>query len=189
MKQVGWNKFLALAGLLCWAVAAQAQPDGLKRWSEEAPLLWSDFKGLPDAADTPYAAITYAGLDLDVSEVSFSGLVTFKVRAVFDCRRSWAHPARKDAAVLAHEQLHFDIAEIFARRLERKLSYLQLRVRDKAKAKQLLAQYQRAQLKEQARFDRESMHGLNRAYEAAWRQKADIELRIRRDAPKLVRQK
>lgn len=158
---------------------AQAQ-EGILPWSYERLLVWSDFVGQPDEPESIYAAATYAGLSLDVTDVSFSGRVSFKVRAVFDSHRSWVNTARLDDALLAHEQLHFDIAEVYARRLERKLNAMQLKVRDKEVAKKLLAQYNTAQMQEQKRFDKECVHGLNREHEHKWRSKIDRELRIKR---------
>lgn len=173
---------MMVMALLIAATAAQAQKSepGIKSWSLEAPLQWADFSGKPDSPETIYAAATYAGLALDVRDVTISGRVTFKIRAVFDSRRSWAHPDRSDDYVLAHEQLHFDIAELYARRLERKLNALQLKVKDKEVAKRMLVQYNIAQMKEQERYDTECVHGLNQENQLSWRTKVDRELRIKR---------
>lgn len=181
------NFRIYLLGILLVTVQlARAQSDnGIKRWDFARPLQWTDFSGKPDTPDTHFAAATYAGLELDVVEVSISGRVSFKVRAVFDCHRSWAHPDRKDNDVLAHEQLHFDIAEVYARRLERKLNALQLKVKDKEVAKKLALKYNEAQMKEQDRFDKDCVHGLDRRNQESWRNNVDRELKIKR-APKAL---
>lgn len=180
-------KIYLLGFLLLSVQFAQAQSDkGFKRWNLDLPLAWTDFSGKPDSPDTDFAAATYAGLELDVVEVSYLGYVTFKVRAVFDSHRSWAHPDRQDEHVLAHEQLHFDITEIFARRLERKLNAMKLKVKDKDVAKKLALQYNEAQMKEQERFDKDCVHGLDRNNQKSWRNNVDRELKIKRVAPRLV---
>ncbi|WP_225000011.1 hypothetical protein [Cesiribacter sp. SM1] len=183
------NLKTCLFGILLLTVQfaqAQSSENGIKRWDLAIPLQWTDFSGKPDTPDTEFAAATYAGLELDVVEVSFSGLVTFKVRAVFDSHRSWAHPDRKDDYVLAHEQLHFDIAEVYARRLERKLNSMQIKVKDKEVAKRLALQYNEAQMKEQGRFDKDCVHGLDRKSQEGWRNKVDRELKIKRAPRGLV---
>lgn len=179
---------IGLLGILIFTVQfAHAQSNkNFKRWNFDVPLQWSDFSGKPDSPDTEFAAATYAGLELDVAEVNLSGRVTFKVRAVFDSQRSWAHPDRKDDHVLAHEQLHFDITEIYARRLERKLNAMQLKVKDKDIAKKLAMQYNEAQMKEQERFDKECVHGLDRRNQEGWRSNVDRELKIKRVSTGLV---
>lgn len=177
MGRIGVLVVMLLVGI---GVQAQKPEPGIKRWSQAAPLQWIDFTGKPDSPETIYAAATYAGLALDVVDVNISGRVTFKVNAVFDSKRSWAHPDRSDDYVLAHEQLHFDIAEMYARRLQRKLNALQLKVKDKEVAKRLLMQYNKAQMKEQERYDKECVHGLNQEQQLGWRTKVDRELRIKR---------
>lgn len=174
----GFIIFLAL--LLLLVPGVEAQVGDYVWWSAEAPLQWRDFRGKPGLADAEFAAATYAGLELSVEDVAISGHVTYRVRAVFDCKRSWAHPHRTDDRVLAHEQLHFDIAAAYARRLERKLNALKLKVKDKEVAKRLLHQYNRVQQQDQERYDIECIHGLNQEKQQQWRQRFDKELRIRR---------
>lgn len=169
------------------AVAVQAQ--ALLPWSAQRLLIWEDFKGKPDAPELVWAAATFAGLSLEIADVNMAGRVSFKVQAVFDRQRSWAHPDRRDAAVLAHEQLHFDIAEMYARRLERKLNAMKLKVKDKTVAKKLVAQYNQAQMKEQERFDKECVHGLNQEHEGSWRTKVDRELGLKRAGNSLAQAK
>jgi hypothetical protein len=181
MGRIGILVVMLLVVLGVHAQGQQPEP-GIKRWSLNTPLQWIDFTGKPDSPESIYAAATYAGLALDVVDVNLSGRVTFKVNAVFDSKRSWAHPDRSDDYVLAHEQLHFDIAEMYARRLQRKLNALQLKVKDKEVAKRLLLQYNQAQMKEQERYDKECVHGLNQEQQLGWRTKVDRELRIKRPA-------
>ena len=184
---MGRNVQIALMMLLLTIAGAQAQTNnGIKRWSVGYPLQWTDFNGKPDSPESIYAAATYAGLELDVAEISSSRRVKFRVRAVFDSRRSWAHPDRKDDHLLAHEQLHFDIAEVYARKLERKLNSMQLKVKDKEIAKKLVQKYNQVQMQEQERFDKECFHGLDREKQLGWRTNVDKELRIKRPKPVLV---
>jgi hypothetical protein len=158
-------------------------------WSAAMPLQWSDFAGQPDSPDEIYAAATYAGLEMRVAEVTRSGQVVYRVRAIFDRQRSWVHPHRMDEYVLAHEQLHFDIAEAYARRLEKKLNAMNLKVKDKEVAKKLLQRYNEVQRQDQQRYDKECVHGLNTQKQAEWRQRFDRELRIQRPAMELVQAK
>lgn len=185
MQQVKKGLMGLLVLLIVGTGSAWAQ--SIVGWSAELPLRWSDFTGQPDNPDDVYAAATYAGLEMRVAEVSRSGQVIYKVRAIFDSHRSWVHPHRMDDYVLAHEQLHFDIAEAYARRLERKLNALKLKVRDKEVAKRLLQRYNDAQHKDQQRYDKECVHGLNREKQVEWRQRMDRELQIRRSASGMAR--
>ncbi|EMR00924.1 DUF922 domain-containing protein [Cesiribacter andamanensis] len=175
--------------LILMAGAGSAQAQGMLVWSAQLPLRWSDFTGAPQSGDEAYAAATYAGLEMSIADVAFSGHVTYRVKAVFDSKRSWAHPHRMDEYVLAHEQLHFDIAEAYARRLEHKLNSMRLKVKDKEVAKKLLYRYNQVQQEDQQRYDTECVHGLNREKQAEWRQRFDRELRITRPAASIAQAK
>ena len=169
-----------------WQSVAQQGPQ--IAWSHTRPLTWADFKGKPEAHDDLHAATTYAGIRLEVEEVAFpSGKITFKTEALFDPQRSWAHPERIDDHVLAHEQIHFDIAEMYARQLARKLNKLQLTSKNKHSAQKYFQQYSQLQLKAQQQYDRECAHGLDKEKQQVWRSKLDKELRIaRKPVPTLV---
>lgn len=150
-------------------VFAQQQDDYVV-WEEGNGLRWQHFKGAPDAGDQVHAAVTFAGIELKVEKVNLLGEITFKAQAVFDQQQSWSYPNRQTATILQHEQLHFDIAEVYARKLERKLNALRIRQGQKAAAKKLLDRYTRAQLACQARYDRETVHGLHPQQQQAWRE-------------------
>lgn len=158
-----------------FSAAAQTTGDYIS-WEEGRLLGWHHFKGAPDPADKVHAAVTYAGIDLQVERTKLKGELIFRARAVFDQQQSWAHPQRQEALILRHEQAHFDITEVYARKLEKKLNALKLRRQDKKIVKQLLDQYTRAQLATQANYDAQTVHGLHGDQQQAWRELIDREL-------------
>ncbi len=84
-------------------------------WTPTIKLKISDFKGRHGKrehtaeANTGIATQSRAGATADVFVVEAT---TF-----FDPCRSWFRRTASDSATLAHEQLHFDISELHARRL------------------------------------------------------------------------
>jgi Bacterial protein of unknown function (DUF922) len=78
-------------------------------WSKDRPLTWDDFQGTPLPKEA--GAITDAFLGIKPGKEN--GLFTYFV-AYFDKQKSWV--ARRDSLGLVHEQAHFDIVEIFARK-------------------------------------------------------------------------
>lgn len=141
-------------------------------WQKRRPLQWHDFKGRPEYTNHIHAAVTYAGLDVQLQD---DGPIRFRVEAVFDPQLSWVHPKKKDPQLLAHEQLHFDITEVYARKLENKLNSLNNK-RDRKKIKELIADYKQLQLNAQAQYDKESLHGIRQESQQAWRMLIDREL-------------
>lgn len=84
------------------------------QWRIDDKLKWEDFQGNPDTT-SEYKAITAAEVKYILSYTVSS--FTVKVTCAFDKRKSWT--SSSDSVGLAHEQGHFDIAEIFARKLRK----------------------------------------------------------------------
>ncbi|MEO5675640.1 MAG: hypothetical protein ABIQ74_13435 [Chitinophagales bacterium] len=94
------------------ATKINSLPDQEIRWKSDKKLTYADFKGRVPSATT-WAATTnsmiyfaYQTLNGSVSEIN--------VYSSFIPSKSWIK--RKLPEVLAHEQLHFDITEAFARK-------------------------------------------------------------------------
>jgi hypothetical protein len=84
-------------------------------WSQARKLEWKDFKG-----KVPSRTQMAAESNLQISaeqEKSTTDSFIVTVRAEFIKSNSWVRI--KDGAILAHEQGHFDITEIFARKLRK----------------------------------------------------------------------
>lgn len=136
-------------------------------WQEDRPLTWQDYRGRPDPAN-PAAAVTATTL-----QVGFdyrNGVVQYTIHSGFVPDRSWGR--HKDDWILAHEQGHFDLAEIFARRLFR--AFQGYRFHPKTFRQDLNRIYERI-LKEkdetQEAYDRETDHSRNREQQEAWLKK------------------
>jgi hypothetical protein len=168
---------LFLIGIFTMAASYGQQARHLA-WKSKEPLQWVHFQGKPEADDHVHGAVTYAGIELVVDQVSFpGGNVRFKAHAIFDQKRSWVKAGEPDNTLLAHEQLHFDITEVYARKLMHKLNELRLSKKDKAIVKKWQNRYWQAQLNAQKLYDRESVHGLHVEQQKAWRNLVDEELR------------
>jgi len=92
-------------------------------WDADYRLSWSDFKGEPQEV-VDAVAITASGLSSSFSaRTSSTALVdyTASVIAHFYPDKSWYKPEKVNEVVLAHEQLHFDITELNARKLRKNI--------------------------------------------------------------------
>ena len=92
-------------------------------WSAERKLEWSDFKG--SYLKTQWAAATTAtsiSYSLSVTEKDQRRVLDIEVGCEFYPQKSWYRPEVCDSLVLSHEQLHFDIAELHARKFRKKLA-------------------------------------------------------------------
>lgn len=70
------------------------------------------------------AATTASGISYSFSSRRENGdmKVDYKVEAFFYPTKSWYRPALCNEVTLLHEQLHFDISEIFARKMDEEMS-------------------------------------------------------------------
>ncbi|WP_055562262.1 DUF922 domain-containing protein [Hymenobacter sp. AT01-02] len=100
------------------------------------------------------------------------------MRAVFTPTESWVrYPATATAALLKHEQTHFDLTEYHARKLRQKLSLVKLDCEHLQPAfnnltKVAFLEWQR----EEARYDQDTNHGLNTPRQLFWEQQVQQKL-------------
>jgi hypothetical protein len=146
-------------------------------WSASRPLTMADFQGRPAPTDR-LAALTSADIKAGAAcrDFVFSG----SVQATFDPAMSWFRDATKATpALLRHEQLHFDITEVHARRLRQKLVLFGAKA-DCAKLQPAFNNLTRAVYaeweREESRYDQETNHGLNTAKQGYWERQVQIKL-------------
>lgn len=92
-------------------------------WEPDFRFTWNDFKG--EAPITSRAAATTAcGITYRFSTFYENNelQVDCKVFAYFYPTKSWYKPELCNEVTLLHEQLHFDITELYARKLRKKLA-------------------------------------------------------------------
>jgi predicted secreted Zn-dependent protease len=102
-------------------------------------------------------------------------------RAVISCyynpNRSWTKSKDSDY-LLAHEQLHFDITELFVRKLRKQLAEFG---NDCEGLSKHIEDYYNRNYKEfvayQDRYDRETKHSLNKEKQQFWEEKVSRELK------------
>lgn len=83
-------------------------------WNKDRKLTWDDFQGMPDTNSIGGAA-TYSGL-VTASRYTSDTSISVIISAVFYRKRSWQKTRYQTARSLQHEQGHFDITEVFARK-------------------------------------------------------------------------
>ena len=118
-------QFFLLLNFLVVSLFAQQKADGLI-WSEKK-LIWTDFKEDNSVEKYPGSLarsfVKVHVTDIDTTLHHEKNGINVKVYALFFPTLSWARKSSiGKSSVLAHEQLHFDIGELIARRLRKQLS-------------------------------------------------------------------
>jgi len=93
--------------------AAPAQE--LLYWRVGRPLTWNDFKGQPTTNNWRHAAFIHFHMCADVKEPKTGG-ADIEIRSYCDPGKSWKRPNELSDFLLKHEQTHFDITELYARK-------------------------------------------------------------------------
>ncbi|MEM9991936.1 MAG: hypothetical protein AAF738_09235 [Bacteroidota bacterium] len=86
-------------------------------WHSKRPLKVSNFRG--SIEKRPAQAATYSMIRYYATTNPLNGKARVIVESLFDCELSYFKNSDYDSWVLAHEQLHFDITEIYARKFRK----------------------------------------------------------------------
>lgn len=134
------------------------------RWSADRKLTYSDFKG-PVPPSSPWAATTRSNISFSYETVN-GKLTNVAVYSTFSRDKSWMKT--KIPVVLQHEQLHFDITEVFARRFYADVMKQQDLVNPKEKLNQLFSEANKLCGKMQEQYDSETQHGIVAEEQEEW---------------------
>ena len=98
--------------LFALSVSGRSFSQDVIAWDSATKLTWADFAGTADRS-SPYNAVTISGILFKINPNSDG--YSDSIIAVFYRAESWVK-GRSESALI-HEQGHFDISEIFARKL------------------------------------------------------------------------
>lgn len=160
---------LLLFFLLAGTCFSQSTIEELVKWDKNRKLTWEDYKAAPDTIGGFAASTTtYLNVDYTFTQNGYS----FKIHSSFSKTRSWG--LNKTPYILKHEQGHFDIAEIFARKLYKQMK--EYRFNKKTYRQDLTAMYDKIvaeKSKMQDEYDRETNHSINKANQKEWQKKIE----------------
>jgi len=164
--------FTALS-LLIFSACTFSQSQDTIHWSACYKLKWEDFKGKADST-SKFGATSYPGIKyfLSADEDSFS----IRVICFFIKSRSWSKLKNSDT-LLMHEQVHFDIAELFARKLRQAYAAYKFNYKTVGKSIDnlfLLNKMERTKM--DTLYDKETDFSRNRKQQLIWGKKIETEL-------------
>ena len=137
-------------------------------WSPDRALHWADFQATPMPL-SPYAAITTAGIfySLTYSPKSYRT----RVYCYFLKSRSWSR-SKDRAQLLKHEQGHFDITELYARKLQLAFAAYHYHFATvSADLKNIFAGINAEKARMNEQYDRETDLSANAAQQTRWNKK------------------
>ena len=139
-------------------------------WQSGHRLSWDDFRGpVPNGRDI-VAAETSCGIGFETNVITRGVPVQFRVYNTFSTSRSWVRADARTPEVLEHEQGHFDLCELYTRKLRQRFAATEgitannLRMVTRAVWKEVHDAYR----DRQDQYEDETDHGLNRDAQVTW---------------------
>jgi hypothetical protein len=167
---------LLIATFLCFG---HSFTDETIPWNESRKLTWTDFKDAPNP-NSGAVALTASGITFGFSIQRSGGKPTgfnTTVESLFYPDKSWYLTERASTYILGHEQLHFDITELHARKFRQQISRLKVSSSIRAELDRLHTSINRASAEMQNRYDRESNHSIIKEAQVKWQNYIAVELK------------
>src|SRR6187401_2909837 len=161
------RSFLVTAFIFPLFLLSQIEEDFIK-WDESRKLTWDDFKAAPrQMGSTAAMTTTHLGFSYSVA----NGKITYKIDCQFEKNKSWG--LVKNDYILKHEQGHFDIAEIFARKLNKEIKEYLSKSNKHEGMNPIYSKLMQEKRDMQTLYDEESNHSINKTKQAEWNEKIE----------------
>lgn len=158
--------FLCLSCTLAFSQTADSTQNYLF-WSEDYRLVWTDFDEFPDRK-SEHGALSIVGhlCEFEMDNVSYKAII----RTYFDRNNSWAR--NWVPILLAHEQGHFDLAEVYARKFRKRvLAEMKGRTLTVKRFEELNSEIDQALKKAHNVYDEATNYSLNYGSQMQWNKK------------------
>lgn len=134
-------------------------------WDENRKLNWQDFQGKA-IANASEAAMTASSIEF--SYAVKGNEITWIVTPKYYPKISWSKIDMQSDYVLKHEQLHFDITELYARLFRQRLSENVKSAKDIEKLKKISKQIIEEWQQEEIDYDKETNHSIDEKKQSEW---------------------
>ena len=168
--------------IIC-TVLTQSKAQETITWTAGQPLQWCDFAG-PVKDTSRFDAESFAEVRYNYKFNSTTDF-SFDVYAKFDKSISWCKKQYQSEALLKHEQVHFDIAALYAQKLKEAFENFSYSNDFKNEIVQIFNQKKTEYHLMQQLYDDETNHSLNILYKKDWEKaiaeqlsKKDVQLNL-----------
>jgi len=161
--------------LICICVIMFHKDEATIEWSESYKLVWSDFHGSP-IHDSDAVATTASGITFSYSiKKTSKRVVSFQTQifAHFYPEKSWFKPSLADKYILAHEQYHFNITEVFARKFRQRVAQVEVTQSLGTDLDQIHEEINKELSDFQELYDKETNYSRNFEEQVIWQNRID----------------
>lgn len=163
---------IIVAGFFIFPLLSYSQGEEFIEWSSDKRLTWEDYLAKPSSSSDA-AAITSTALGLEYHVRN--NILSYTITCRFSKTRSWGK--YKSDYILQHEQGHFDITEIFARKLDNAIKEYNFNPKKfKTDLDQIYEEIMQEKEDTQNQYDIETDYSRNREKQAEWLRKIQKQL-------------
>jgi hypothetical protein len=160
--------FLGCSGFLALSFY-QGNESKFLFWKPDIKLKWTDFQGHIKPEDDEAASASYIGFLHTIKKCASADSILLDTRSYFNRGKSWVKVPKVSPPLLAHEQLHFDLAELYARKFRKAMLDLKLTLPTLSKRiDSTYLYYLEASDSLHVLYDIQTEHGLNRTSQETW---------------------
>lgn len=176
--------FYLLLSIFSYFNIVQSQEFNLKKikWECDFKLKWNNYRYIQPDSLCSSGLLFFNGqkansmLIIDYSEKNIGGFPYFEIYNYFIPDSSWTIDTL-DKGLLKHEQLHFDIDQLYVRKIKRSIEELR-----KGKVTDINIYYEKINVimnemdSLQAKYDEDTFHGAIKEAQKEWEKKIELEL-------------
>ncbi|MES2376241.1 MAG: DUF922 domain-containing protein [Bacteroidota bacterium] len=167
-------RIVLLILLLYCASPAKAQEI---QWQKDRPLTWKDFQGaVPDDNSSSASTSSYIKYEWQHRMRDTTHVLSFKIHCMFNPQASWKRKGQTNKDLLSHEQLHFDITELYARKLAQALNSATYTANYREEIQAIYKKVFDEWRDMETKYDTQSTHSREYGYQFIWEQHIHDEL-------------
>jgi len=165
MKSLSIIILFLLFSEICFS---QDNCDSIIYWNKSYKLKCSDFRG--EDRDTNKYIVAISMIEIRSKGFRSNNLPNYKIFVVFHRSTSWNTDTT--CSILTHEQLHFDMAEYFARKLRKQIAELRQNQNSEIQNySNIIANIYKEWTQEVNKYDQETFHGESKSKQEEWNEK------------------
>lgn len=169
--------FLSFILLFSKEVYGQKIDSSIICWSESVKLKWNDFQGQPDTSAIFKGMLAATSASIETFYYEDAGLPNYRISHFFQKQFSWARDTGK--LLLIHERLHFDISELYARKIRKGIEDLRKQqIKDVTRYVDLINREFVDKDMKQSQYDKGTHHGAIDILQEEWNKKIKKELEL-----------
>ena len=162
-------RFLAIVAFLFQFISSD--PNLVWTYEEHPVLSWDDFRGVPPDGSNRAASVN-SGLSYSFKNTYENGILKdldIQVKSGFYPELSWKMDLKESSKdLLAHEQLHWDITNLFALKLRAAYKKYRPVKNIKKEVAFIFNKFEKDRAAMQAQYDRDTKHGLDKEAQLKW---------------------